>query len=227
MGLGYGSEYQLMRFLGHHRDLLNKLILEAVKTHGNIEWIDFHFDSQKDSGDGEWKGITCFSKLKNYSEIKLEWKKFWPQRGTAMNWDGIFRIGDTWYFLEAKAHKSESFQNCSAKSEESIATIENAFIETQRWLKLKDQKKWIESNCYQLANRLAFLCFCEKCGIKARLVYIGFVNGFRNHIGEVHSVKEWMEIWENELDELGLKLEEMTPFISFVHPNCDPKRKNK
>ena len=90
MGLGYGSEYQLMRFLGHHRDLLNKLILEAVKTHGNIEWIDFHFDSQKDSGDGEWKGITCFSKLKNYSEIKLEWKKFWPQRGTVMNWDGIF-----------------------------------------------------------------------------------------------------------------------------------------
>ena len=25
MGLGYGSEFQLMRFLGHHRDYLNDL----------------------------------------------------------------------------------------------------------------------------------------------------------------------------------------------------------
>jgi len=31
MGLGYGSEFQLLRFLGHHRDELNNLIHESTE----------------------------------------------------------------------------------------------------------------------------------------------------------------------------------------------------
>ena len=69
------------------------------------------------------KGIECFSKLKNYAEIKIAWNKFWSQRGDSMNWDGMSTIGDTWCFVEAKAHKEESYQKCGAKNEHSINTI--------------------------------------------------------------------------------------------------------
>ena len=169
MGLGYGSEYQLLRFLGHHREDLDMMIQNATGQYGDVKWLDFPYDDERLSGDGEWKGIDCFKKLKNYSEIEERWKKFWPQRGNAMNWDGIFTIGDTWFFVEAKAHEGESYQKCSASSETSKAIINKAFTQTIDWLHATPQSKWIDSNCYQLANRLAFLFFCRQCGIKARL----------------------------------------------------------
>lgn len=220
MGLGYGSEYQLMRFLGHHRDGLDMLIQNATGQMGDVKWLDFPYDDERLSGDGEWKGIDCFKKLENYSEIEARWKKFWPQRGTAMNWDGIFTIGNTWFFVEAKAHEDEVYQHCSA-SDKSRDIINNAFDKTIKWLEAKPKTKWIETNCYQLANRLAFLYFCHQCGIKARLLYVGFVKGFRRKKDEVQSADVWMNIWEKELNTLGLDINDMSSYISFVHPDCE------
>ena len=179
MGLGYGSEFQLMRFLGHHREELDKSIQEATGRSEQVYWFDFPYDENRLSGDGERKGIECFDKLDNFDIIKKKWRDFWPQRGTAMNWDGIFKIGDTWFFVEAKAHKEESFQPCTASAKESRETINTAFGKTQQWLKADTSKDWINTNCYQLANRLAFMYFCHQCGIKAKLLYIGFINGYR------------------------------------------------
>ena len=225
MRLGDGSEYQLMRFLGHHREDLDEMIKNATGQLGDIRWRDFPYDDERLSGDGEWKGIDCFKKLKNYSEIEARWKQFWPQRGTAMNWDGVFTIGDTWYFVEAKAHKEESFQWCSASSDKSKAIINNAFEETIQWLDAKPKTKWIDTNCYQLANRLAFLFFCHQCGIKARLLYIGFVKGFRRKKDEVQSAEDWIEIWKEELCTLGLDMQNMSPYISYIHPDCEKDKK--
>ena len=237
MGLGYGSEFQLMRDLGHHREYLNKLIHDATNTNGVIEWLDFPPDNERISGDGEWKGIACFKDRlgkDKYNEIEATWKGFWPQRGTAMNWDSIFRIGDVWYFVEAKAHEGESCQECSATSEVIKETIRKAFESTQKWLNVKTEKDWIETNCYQLANRLAFLYFCnKKCNIQAKLVYIGFINGFRLKVGEkfigvkdeVHSEDEWKKVWDRELQTLGLNKEKVAPYIFFIHPDClSPKK---
>lgn len=228
MGLGYGSEFQLMRFLGHHRNELNKLIHEATNTDGQIEWLDFPYDDERISGDGEWKGMSCFKELgkEKYTEIETEWNSYWPQRGTSMNWDGVFKIEETWFFVEAKAHKAESFQKCSASSESSLKSINDAFKSTQEWLSQQGltvqlDKKWIETDCYQLANRLAFLHFCDKCNIKARLVYIGFVKGFRRIKDEVQYAEEWWGIWKEELEALGVDIKEIAPYISFVHPNCE------
>lgn len=36
MALGYGSEYQLLRFLGHHRNLLNNEISKIKYKRTNI-----------------------------------------------------------------------------------------------------------------------------------------------------------------------------------------------
>ena len=227
MGLGYGSEFQLMRFLGHHRNYLNRIIQNSLNNEGTIEWLDFPVNDNRCSGDGEWRGIKCFEgNIDNYNDIKAKWEKFWPQTGSSMNWDGVFKIGDTWFFVEAKAHREESFQKCSASSVASIELIKKSLNDTQRWLEatsptiLKTQADWLDSNCYQLANRLAFLYFCNQCGIKAKLVYIGFVNGYRRKKDEVLSVDGWMKIWEEEMEILGLDIKEMSPYISFVHPDC-------
>ena len=53
IGLGYGSEFQLMRFLGHHRNELYKLIHEATHTSEPIEWMDYPYENERISGDGE------------------------------------------------------------------------------------------------------------------------------------------------------------------------------
>ena len=44
IGHCYGSEYHLMRFLGHHRDLLDERIMKGLQEYGKIHWLDFEFD---------------------------------------------------------------------------------------------------------------------------------------------------------------------------------------
>ena len=224
MGLGYGSEFQMMRFLGHHRNHLFKLIHDATDTNEEIKWLDYPYNDENLSGDGEMTGIQCFSHLQNYKEISAKWEKFWPQSGSSMNWDGIFTIGDTWYFVEAKAHRSESFQKCQATSEVSRNLIKQAFTIALEWLNVKNDIEWIETNCYQLANRLAFIAFCNKNGIKARLLYIGFVNGFRRKKDEIHSSDEWMKVWNEELSQLGITMDDIKSYIYFIHPDCNPDK---
>ena len=221
MGLGYGSEFQLMRFLGHHRNYLNTLIRETVKIDGEIQWLDYPADNTRLSGDGEWENILCFEKLKNYTDITNKWKDYWPPKGKGMNWDGIFRIGDIWFFVEAKAHEGECRQKCQA-SETSKDIIARAFRKTQEWLKAdKPKSPWIDSNCYQLANRLTFLYFCKTQDIQAKLLYIGFLNGFKEKVDEVTDIKRWISIWNEEFKTLGLDEEIMSSHIYFIYPDCD------
>ena len=114
MGLGYGSEFHLMRFLGHHRNDLNRLIHEATNASGTVEWKDYPYDHRRISGDGELTGIECFKSLDNYAEVLKQWRGYWPQSGSSMNWDGIFQIDDTWYFVEAKANIEEKARDAES-----------------------------------------------------------------------------------------------------------------
>ena len=230
IGYGYGSEFQLMRFLGHHRQELNTMIKEATGETGDIQWLDFPYDNKRISGDGEWKGINCFQLLENKDEIrsiKSKWREFWPQSGNPMNWDGIFRIGKKWFFVEAKAHEEECCQKCGSKDRGSREKITSAFKKTQEWCDATEKEiPWIDTNCYQLANRLAFLYFCnEICGIETGIVYIGFINGYRHKRDEICSESGWRTIWEEELETLGLNMEKVRPYLSFVYPSCEDRDK--
>ena len=146
-----------------------------------------------------------------------------------MNWDGIFRIGNTWYFVEAKAHEAESYQKCNSKDENNKDKISQAFNETQKWLGVNRSMNWIKTDCYQLANRLAFIYFCQYyCNIDAKLVYIGFINGFRLKVGEkfvgvkdeVRSEVDWKKVWDREIQTLGLNKKEVAPYVLYIHPDC-------
>jgi len=217
MALGYGSEFQLLRFLGHHRNELNKEICKEIGD-GEIEWLDYPYNSSRISSDGELKGVECFKSLPNYNIILEEWKKFWPQSGNAHNWDGVFKQNAVWYLVEAKAHLDEADQKCHAVSNNSIEQIVSAFTETCGDSGLA--KKWKDSKCYQLANRLAFIHFCKKMGIKAKLVYINFVNGYLAYPKyNVKSAKEWSDKWEEEFQTLKLTPEQIE-YIFLVTIDC-------
>lgn len=216
MALGYGSEYQLLRYLGHHRNYLNQKICEVIGQ-GEISWLDFPVDLERDSLDGEWKTIDCFSEEGNYAEIKAAWGKFWPTRGNAHNWDGIFKHNGTWYFVEAKAHLKEANQETGA-GDESKKQITKAFAETCGSDELAE--KWIKSKCYQLANRLAFMYFCKKQNIPAKLLYISFLNGYEtNKYKNVTNQSKWDSTWEKEMDELNLS-DELRQYIKMVTIDC-------
>ncbi len=227
MALSYGSEYQLLRFLGHHRIELDKEIKKVLNTEEAIYWFDYPKSDKRLSQDSEWKGIDCFKKNEaNFSEIESAWKKFWPQSGNSINWDGIFKCGDTYYFVEAKAHEDELKSSCDARKEESRKQIKAAFEKTIKWLKCEsDEDSWIGSKNYQLANRLAFICFCECNGRKARLVYINFINGYRAPVKDlsIANKEEWQEIWEKKYAELKLTEDKLKNKLYHVYINCAQK----
>ena len=217
MALGYGSEFQLLRYLGHHRNYLNDEIMKVIGN-GQIEWLDYPIELKRDSQDGELCGIECFKNLSNFREIQEKWKTYWPQRGNAHNWDGIFIQNGIWYFVEAKAHIEEANQQCTAQNSESIETIIKAFEDTCGNRLLAEQ--WQKSNCYQLANRLAFINFCEKVGIKAKLLYVSFINGYEiNTNKNVSDVKAWEDKWKEEFEQLKISDKHMSELFR-VYIDC-------
>ena len=64
IGYGYGSEYQLLRFLGHHRRKLEEIIAEQIGR-GTFEWEDFEFANPKKviSEDKELTGLEFLKRL--------------------------------------------------------------------------------------------------------------------------------------------------------------------
>ena len=224
MALGYGSEYQLLRFLEHHRNLLNNEISKVLNTKEQIYWLDYPCNSERLSLDGEFKDVECFGN----ESISKKWKEYWPSSGNSQNWDGIFKINDTWYFVEAKAHESELNSSCRATSDSSIEKIKKAFDETVALVKAtKNSEYWVSKDCisYQLANRLAFINFCSKNGINAKLVYISFINGYdkpgASEKLNVTSKEKWQEIWEKEHADLGVSAENIKEILYHVYIDCD------
>lgn len=218
MALGYGSEYQLLRYLGHHRNAFFQQIQTVLNTKEYIHWLDYPVDLARTSLDGELKGINCFSELSNFDQIKDGWERFWPQSGNQQNWDGVFRVKNTWYFVEAKANLQEANQTCKAKNSQSRDIIVSAFEQTCGKKDLAE--KWVNSNCYQLANRLAFIHFCEKMGIKAKLFYVNFINGYLKDPGKnVISLQDWKDKWSKEYKTLELD-ESLERNIYHVYVDC-------
>lgn len=216
MALGYGSEYQLLRYLGHHRNFLDSKIKDATKSDSPIEWMDYPVDKSRDSHDGEWTDIIFLKHLPqfDFGQISKEWDEFWPKRG--QSWDGIFLQDGVVYVVEAKAHTKEMEQKCSATSKESRGKIEKAFIDVTG--DESKGKRWINSKHYQLANRLAFVHFLnKKCGIKAKICYLFFLNGYWiNGNKNVIDVSVFYKAFEDECNALKLTTEEKDYIVPVV-----------
>lgn len=225
MRLGYGSEYQLLRFLGHHRDELNKEILNSLKlNNANIHWFDYPKDIKKLSLDSEYTGISF---LPNHEQFDEAWNIFWPQSGNTHNWDGIFTINNKYYLVEAKAHISEVSNNGHEHNEQ----IASRLAETKNYYGITYETNDWEGPYYQQANRLAFIYFLKsKCNIDAELINIFFINGYdkrkldKNEIyrienKNVHTKDEWLNEIQKEYCYLGLNTKAKN-IIHEVFINC-------
>jgi hypothetical protein len=234
MGLGYGSEYQLLRFLGHHRIELNDIIHKNTKLTEEFVWMDFPKDKSEKprlSLDEEYKNIEFLSNLKDYEKIKENWKNYWPSRG--QHWDAIILNTDDekwgYVMVEAKAHLQEGIEDgTQAENEKSRKQIENAFKATQKRFNIDTKNSWLDKY-YQFANRLAFVNFMLENGIECSLLNIYFINGYvkrdlknTNIILEdksVSTVSEWRKLIDTEYDYLGIN-DEAKKYISKIFVEC-------
>jgi hypothetical protein len=175
IGLGYGSEWHLLWYLGRHRTELSVLVRQLTGA-DRVEWLDFPV--RKNAGkhfDEEWKGLDF---LDNAS-ILSRWRAFWPQGSGIQNWDAIARLTmrdrDEWLLVEAKGHCAEIVSRCGAKPEGGRGRIEKALEATKRELGVEKSRDWL-TGYYQFCNRLAVLKFLREQGVAARLLFIYFTS---------------------------------------------------
>ena len=180
IGFKYGSEWHLMHYLGRHRNALDRAVLAETKA-WNVEWLDFSPSGDGSARDAEWEGIDFLfsqdtSGLLNYSYLKDNWAKFWPQSGRQQNWDaiGILRKGTQceWLLVEAKAHTAEMKGGCEAGAK-SMLQIREALGNVGAALGVNNTAAWTGPH-YQYANRWATLWFLLTHGVAAHLLYIYF-----------------------------------------------------
>lgn len=211
IGAGYGSEFHLMRYLARYRNRLNRQIEE--KTGDRVmEWLDFVPGRKEEYStrvpcrsklpDHELVGLKFLKGAPEYAELAKEWAQFWPPSGNEQNWDAVAKMDisgvEHWLLVEAKANTQEIKSNCTAESESSIKTIDDALREMCEALGMKP-KGDLKQKYYQYANRLAALYFLRKHNIPARLLFIYFL-GDKNP-GKEKSCPKRAEGWEEALRE--------------------------
>ncbi len=175
IGHGYGSEWHLLRYLGRHRNLLNRNVSEATGCR-EIEWLDFGFDPENPWHDAERKGLDF---LGEKSVLQEWWRGYWPQGAGIHNWDAVAKCQTTggqtgWILVEAKANLEELRSVCQARNRESLRKIESAFDATKDALGIPASADWMRPY-YQYCNRVAALHFLVSHAIDARLLFLYFI----------------------------------------------------
>lgn len=249
IGYGYGSEWQLLRFLGHHRNALNNAISEQTGIKGDFHWLDFGFADRRKiiSGDKEIKGISFLKELefideKIYNEIDTEYKN--SKIGNITNWqswDAILIVNKDIYLIEAKAHTAEllSDNDNGGKSHDNILKYMRKqlgdFFPVSEECPVSEE--WMK-DYYQLANRLATTALLNKhlnnVGIKVKTMGLYFVNGYDKRVLEENklyqtinkdaSKEDFESAIAKELETLNLKDKDLSNLLTDpVFIDCTPK----
>lgn len=228
MGLGYGSEYQLLRYLGHHRNELNEIINQNTRLKGELIWLDYPKDVKRSSLDGEYLGVDFLNdKVLKYEfspivieKLQTRWKEYWSRTGKQPNLDGIILHKNEnqleLVIVEAKAHLKEIESETKSASNKKI---QKAFKETQKSLNISNGN-WFGKH-YQLANRLALVNYLRN-EVKASLLYIYFLNGYEKCQSinkSVVNIEDWEKAIKEEYNELGI-IETANQYISKIFIDC-------
>ena len=232
MGLGYGSEFQLLRFLGHHRKELNEKIKESTRLKGDLYWLDFPKNTVPLSLDGEFEGINFLKEYiskSDYDNLSVKWRNYWSMKGRQPSWDGIILHKNNseteWVIVEAKAHINELKSVTKSSSNEQII---EAFKSAQSRFEIASNN-WF-GDYYQLANRLAFINFLLDNKLNASILYIYFLNGYEKYeiinnqkvfieSKSVGKQNEWEKSIEEEYAVLGIN-GKAKEYISSVFIDC-------
>lgn len=208
--LGYGSEWQMLRMLGRHRDWFTRQVMRS--TGGTaLAWRDFDFSASAGEvgnfGDAEIKGLNFLPA--GHTALAV-WRHWWPQSGNVHNWDAVGVLerdgAEEWVLVEAKGNTEELRQSTTAKSREfggGLEQIEERLAETQRAMGLCGKLRWT-APYYQYANRLALLHFLTGQGVAARMVFVYFTGDATPGRTCPATVAAWRPALEVMKKELGL-----------------------
>jgi len=233
IGYGYGSEWQLLRMLGRHRndfnDFIKKILLEReiiTDSKLDIEWLDFCYKRAKDE---ELSGNDIL--------MRKELSKKHPKVLCKSKWDSVGVIDNKLLLIEAKGRLREFVKENKAKAgkkslDEYKSLLEKIHIEYQI-----DSNEYMQAwvrDAYQMGNRIAMHFYLMTLGIESYLVYVFFLNDWTfNYFNESYcsnkdSVKNediWVDAMYKKLSQLGFDSEEKVNSIIkkmlFVFPNCD------
>ena len=224
IGYGYGSEFQLLRFLGHHRNDLEEAIRKAIgDSHGSFYWFDFDFADREKViyGDSEMCGLSFLKKeIPKISGVCDKVKKYPWNFDRWQYWDAVFKLNDVIYFVEAKAHKDEiksgNNKHGGTHSKEILEFMKSQFsCATEEWIK----------DYYQFANRLSTVSLLNNNGISCKLVNIYFVDGYydREHsINKDTSEESFRAEIVQELKALGIDEKEKDKYVIDVFIDANP-----
>lgn len=229
IGHGYGSEYQLLRFLGHHRNLLESSIRkeENISPKKPFNWLDFRFakSSKSISGDREITGIRFLKNIKQFNLKEEKFKEYPKGFEARQSWDSILIVNDTLYFIEAKAHKNELKGGCHAKNTSGILQF---MKDSMLAVGFRDVSNMWLQDYYQLANRLSTIAYLQSKGIKAKVLYIYFENGYYDRNTDVDlgiDEEEFKEAINIEKRTLGIQnFKGLTSLLSEVFIDARTKK---
>ena len=216
IGDGYGSECQLLRYLGRHREVLDTAVMRTTGAQ-SISWIDYPYEPSSPWKDGEWKGLDF---LPEDSGARKAWPNFWPTSGNAQNWDAIGKISvgnrEEWLLVEAKAHTGEIKSSCAASEQGGLLKIKTALGTVKADLGVSIDRDWL-NEYYQFANRIAALWHMRQYDEPGRLLFIYFT-GDSFPSGNVDcpgGPAGWASALAKQEQHLGVL--EGHPFQNYVH----------
>lgn len=189
IGFGYGSEWHLLRFLGYHRDILNRSIECSIPNGMIIDWLGTPFEANTSAIakepprflDREFEGIN-FLPPDDQRRLGRHLDEFWPTTGSKPNWDAVGRVRvadeEAWLLVEAKSHLVELRSTCGARPAFEGGgrdRIAEAFRLTQARMGIGvGPEAWL-SPYYQFCNRISYLQFLCDHGIPTRLLFLYFL----------------------------------------------------
>ena len=239
MGLGYGSEFQLLRFMGRHRHELERTIIDALQekqqtiNDKNFDWLDFEYSDVNKviTGDRELYGLSFLEKKIDkglYDKITSALQKAGSFISNWQHWDAVFVLDDCFYFVEAKAYPGELYST-NDHGGSSKKEILNFMRENMKPYGIEVDKNWLDSY-YQFANRISMMAFLNQNGLNAKAIYIYFENGYnkRQFIGkEIKTVSDKgagkMEFDEAIIPSQYRKSQPFRVSRTYLH-KCNPKR---
>lgn len=199
-----GSQRQIQTYVNEDPGALTIVIEEALPSLDSlkpvIQWVSpLKQDKYVEYHDEDF---LCALKLDFLAD---ELSEFWPKGGP--HWDALAYVmlsyekgtGLGVVLVEAKSHVAELASQCKA-SPESLEKTEKSLNETKQWLGVAEEVDWTDGY-YQMANRLAHLCFFHKQNVPAWLVNIYFLNDPHTPI----SLEEWKKELFKVKQKLGLK----------------------
>lgn len=239
IGYGYGSEFQLLRFLGHHRDLFERTIKETLHQEGDLHWLDFEFAKPDNviSCDSERKGLTWLKEILHddslYAKIDSEYKSYKINGADVwQSWDAIFTLNGVIYLVEAKAHVDEIKSGNKKHGDNSAGEILRLMREQLPSISVSE--KWLY-DYYQLANRLAITSLINKY-YPCRTMCVYFENGYSRRIligrdkivekeNKDASKEDFLIAIAEEMAELGISEEQVSDLLTPpVFVNASPSK---